>query len=71
MQGRTLHQAVRRVRADIPSGTTRRIQFPSWDTQNSFYYRYSRRPRTANVTPYDVSCKVNSCVTLPMTTETK
>lgn len=71
MQGRTLHQAVRRVRADIPSGTTRRIQFPSWDTQNSFYYRHSRRPRTANVTPYDVTCRVNSCVTLPMTTETE
>ena len=35
MQGRTLHQAVRRVRADIPSGTTRRIQFPSWESAHS------------------------------------
>ncbi|MDE5989432.1 MAG: hypothetical protein K2F88_00410 [Duncaniella sp.] len=65
LQGRTLHQAKRLIRADIPSGTTRRIQFSSWDTQNSFYYRHSRRPRTANVTPYDVTCTVNSCILSP------
>ena len=53
LQGRTLHEA------------TRRIQFPSWDTQNSFYYRHSRRPRTANVTPYDVTCTVRSCILAP------
>lgn len=65
LQGRTLHETTRRVRADIPAAATRRIQFPSWDTQNSFYYRHSRRPRTANVTPYDVSCTVSRCVTAP------
>lgn len=65
LQGRTLHEATRRVRADIPAAATRRIQFPSWDTQNSFYYRHSRRPRTANVTPYDVTCTVRSCILAP------
>lgn len=65
MQGRTLHETTRRVRADIPAAATRRIQFPSWDTQNSFYYRHSRRPRTANVTPYDVTCTVRSCILAP------
>lgn len=68
MQGRTLHEATRRVRADVPAGTTRRVQFPSWDTQNSFYYRLSRRPRTANVTPYDVTCRVVRCILLPADT---
>lgn len=64
LQGRTLHETTRLVRADIPAAATRRIQFPSWDTQNSFYYRHSRRPRTANVTPYDVTCAVRSCVSI-------
>lgn len=66
LQGRTLHETTRLVRADIPAAATRRIQFPSWDTQTSFYYRHSRRPRTANVTPYDVTCTVRSCVTPPL-----
>ncbi len=63
MQGRTLHETTRKIRADIPSATTRHLQFPSWDTQQSFYYRHSRPPRLANVTPYDVTCKVKYCIT--------
>ena len=65
LQGRTLHEATRRIRTDVPAGTTRRVQFPSWDTQNSFYYRHSRRPRTANVTPYDVTCRVTRYILIP------
>lgn len=64
LRGRTLHKTTRLVKTDIPVGSTRRIQFQSWDTQNSFYYRHSRRPRTANVTPYDVSCQVDTCITI-------
>lgn len=62
MRGRMLHEAVRRVRAVIPPGATRRVEFPSWDRQQSFYYHRGRKPRVADVTPYDVSCRVLSCV---------
>lgn len=51
--GRQLHEISRRIPADIPSRSTRKIDFPSWDTQKSFYYKDSRRPRTSAI-PYDV-----------------
>ena len=51
--GRQLHEVSRRIPADIPSRSTRKIDFPSWDTQKSFYYKDSRRPRNSAV-PYDV-----------------
>lgn len=63
MTGRMLHETVREIRADIPAGTTRRIEFPSWDRQNSFYYHKGRKPRVDNVTPYKVSCTVISYIT--------
>lgn len=63
MADRMLHETVREIRADIPGGTTRRIEFPSWDRQNSFYYHKGRKPRVDNVTPYKVSCTVISYVT--------
>lgn len=56
--GRTLHETEREIRADIPAGATRLVQFPSWDKQNSFFYVKGRRPRIANVTPFDVTCTV-------------
>lgn len=55
---RTLHETEREIRADIPAGATRLVQFPSWDKQNSFFYVKGRRPRVANVTPFDVTCTV-------------
>lgn len=58
MNGRTLHEVTREVRAEIPAAGTRRIEFSSWDKQNSFYYHKGRKPRVDNVTPYDVSCTV-------------
>ena len=57
MEGRQLHQVTRWVNCDIPAGETRQVTFPSWDTQLSFYYHLSRPPRTASVTPYDVTCR--------------
>ena len=58
-KGRTFHQVSRRVRADIPSGATRKIDYRSWDTQQSFYYVGSRRTR-ASGTPYDVRLSVDT-----------
>lgn len=56
--GRTLHETEREIRTDIPAGATRLIQFPSWDKQNTYFYIKGRRPRIANVTPFDVTCTV-------------
>lgn len=64
LSGRTLHETEREIRAEIPAGATRRVEFPSWDTQNSFYYHLGRRPRVDNVTPYAVTCTVVSYVAL-------
>lgn len=50
---RQFHQVSRRVRAEIPAGSTRRVEFSSWDTQQSFYYIGSKRSRSAG-TPYQV-----------------
>ena len=63
MSGRMLHEAVRFIRSIIPAGETRRVEFPSWDRQLSFYYHRGRKPRTANVSPYDIRCEVLSYVT--------
>lgn len=51
--GRQLHRVSRKITVDIPTGETRRIDFKSWDVQNSFYYIGSRRPRTSAI-PYDI-----------------
>lgn len=51
--GRQLHLVSRKINVDIPAGETRRIDYRSWDVQNSFYYIGSRRPRTSAI-PYDI-----------------
>lgn len=63
MAGRSLHEVTREIRAEIPAEATRRIEFPSWDRQNSFYYHKGRKPRVDNVSPYDVKCTVTYYVT--------
>ena len=64
MSGHTLHEEVIDLHDDIPAGATRRVEFPSWDRQNSFYYYRGRQPRVANVTPYRVTCMVISYITM-------
>ncbi len=51
--GRQLHLVRRKINVDIPPGETRRIDYRSWDVQNSFYYIGSRRPRTSAI-PFDI-----------------
>ncbi len=53
-KGRQLHRRRVEHRTDIPAGETRRIDIPSWDRQQTFYYTGSPRPRTAAI-PYDVT----------------
>ena len=52
--GRLLHSRHIELRADIPPGETRRIDFPSWDTQKSFYYRNGPHPRISAI-PYTIT----------------
>lgn len=58
LAGRELHGTMTDLHVDIPPGAIRKAVFPSWDTQRSYYYHLGKKPRTANVTPYTVSCRV-------------
>lgn len=60
--GRELHSRSITVRCDIPAGLTRKIDFRSWDCQQSFYYKLSPKPRRDGATPYDVKCRVTAII---------
>lgn len=61
-QGRQFHEVTRRIDADIPAGSTRKVDFRSWDAQQSFYYVGSKRSRAAG-TPYSVRQSVDTIFT--------
>ena len=56
MKGRQLHKRSVHVDCDIPSGETKRIDIKSLDTQKSFYFHKSLRPKR-QATPYDVTLR--------------
>lgn len=58
MSGNELDQATVEINLYIPPGATRKATFKSWDSQRSYYYHLGKTPRTANVTPYDVRCRI-------------
>ena len=58
-KGRQFHESTRRINAEIPAGSTRRLDYPSWDTQQSFYYVGSKRSRVSG-TPYMVRQSVDT-----------
>lgn len=62
--GRILHR--RRVEAHpgIPAGETRRVDFPTWDRQMTFYYKGSPRPRVSSI-PYDVTIVADTLLLVP------
>ncbi|MDE7409630.1 MAG: hypothetical protein K2N09_06370 [Muribaculaceae bacterium] len=53
MKGRQLHKRAVSIDTTIPSGETLRTDIRSWDTQKSFYYYKSARPKRQS-TPFDV-----------------
>jgi hypothetical protein len=63
-QGRQLHQARKDLYVGVPAGETRRLDFPSWDKQCTFYYIKSPRPRTSAI-PYDVELVADTLVVIP------
>lgn len=57
MEGALLHKRFLRVSCDVPPGETRRLEFPSWDRQRSFYYHGSApagKTRGRRAQPFDV-----------------
>lgn len=58
MQGRQLHKRNMDVVCEIPVSETRQITIPSWDRQQSFFYRLSAKPKRASAVPFDVCCRV-------------
>lgn len=64
-KGREFHEVKRRVYVEIPAGSTRKVDYPSWDRQQSFYYVGSKRPRTSG-TPYDVRQSVDTVFAAPL-----
>lgn len=51
--GRQLTRRFIRLTCNIPAGETRKADIPSWDTQRSFYYIKSEKPRRGG-TPFSV-----------------
>ena len=63
MQGRQLHERTDTLKTRVPPGSTRMIHLSTWDRQHSYYYHRGQKPRTANVTPYDIRCRINFILT--------
>ncbi len=58
LSGRQLHQREVVIERDLPSGSTRMVDIPSFDTQKSYYYYKSKVPRKS-ATPYKVTIRVD------------
>ena len=59
MHGNMMHKVDRDISVTLPAGETRRVEFPSFDRQQLFYYHLSPLPRGAvQATPFEVSVKV-------------
>lgn len=63
MQRRQLHQCSYPLECEIPGGETRRVDIKSWDTQKSFYFHQSAKPRR-QATPFDVTIRLKSATLL-------
>lgn len=54
MQGRMLHRRTVTSQCMVPGGETRKIDFPTWDSQKSYYYYLGQEPKKI-ATPYSVA----------------
>lgn len=59
MKGRQLHKRTVRIETEIPPRETIRTDIKSWDTQKSFYFHKSVKPRR-QATPFDVRIEIIS-----------
>lgn len=58
MNGRQLHASDVVVPCYIPAGETRQLSVKSWDSQQSFYYCQSVKPRRDRATPFTVRHRI-------------
>lgn len=63
MKGRQLHKRSVAVNCDLPPGETKRVDIRSWDTQKSFYFHKSVKPKR-QATPFDTSIRLLSVTIL-------
>lgn len=59
MKGRRLHRRNVNLDCSIPAGETIRTDIKSWDSQKSFYFHQSVRPKR-QATPFDVKIELTS-----------
>ena len=59
MKGRQLHKRTVKIDTPIPAAETMRTDVKSWDTQKSFYYHKSVKPKR-QATPFDVKVELLS-----------
>ncbi len=57
--GRSFHKRSATVKTELPPGQTRKADIKSWDTQKSFYYYKSQRPKSS-ATPFKVIFRITS-----------
>lgn len=58
--GRMLHRRSANIVQDIPPGETRRVDIPSWDRNNVYYYYLSTRPTRSAASPYKITLRADS-----------
>ena len=61
MKGRQLHKRNVKIECEIPPHETIRTDIRSWDTQKSFYYHQSVKPRR-QATPFEVKIDLQSII---------
>lgn len=59
MKGRQLHRRHIELKCDVAPGETMRHDIKSWDTQKSFYFHQSAKPRRQS-TPFDVRIELKA-----------
>lgn len=62
MKGRQLHRRHVDLKCNVAPGETMRHDIKSWDTQKSFYFHQSAKPRR-QATPFDVRIELKSVST--------
>ncbi len=65
MNNRQLHSSTNTITCYIPAGETRQLSVKSWDTQQSFYYCQSVKPKRNPATPFSVKHNILWLTLLP------
>ena len=53
MQGRMFHSQIIKKECSVPHGESRKFDFPSWDSQRTYYYYLGNEPKKV-ATPFQV-----------------